>query len=217
MNPHDASKPVQPATAKPRFSVGLTGGIGSGKSTVADMFAERGAAVIDTDIIARQLTAPGGIAIAPIRACFGDAFIDASGAMDRARMRAHVFADPLAKQQLEAILHPLIRTETASAGERATGSYLIFAVPLLIESGNWKQRVERILVVDCEEQVQLQRVMQRNALTEAQVRAIMATQASRQQRLQAADDVIVNDGAVAALLPQVERLHALYEAFSRSL
>ena len=112
MNQRDASNPIPPAPLKPRFRVGLTGGIGSGKSTVADMFAERGAAVIDTDIIARQLTAPGGIAIAPIRARFGDDFIDASGAMDRARMRAHVFADPLAKQQLEAILHPLIRTET---------------------------------------------------------------------------------------------------------
>lgn len=217
MNPHDASNPVQPAAAKPRFSVGLTGGIGSGKSTVADMFSERGAAVIDTDIIARQLTAPGGIAIETIRACFGDAFIDASGAMDRELMRARVFSDLTAKQQLEAILHPLIRTETANAGARAAGSYLIFAVPLLVESGNWKQRVGRILVVDCDEQVQLQRVMQRNALTEPQVRAIMATQATRQQRLQAADDVIVNDGARAALLPQVERLHALYEALSRSL
>ena len=217
MNQHDVSNPIPPAPLKPRFSVGLTGGIGSGKSTVADLFAECGAAVIDTDIIARQLTAPGGIAIAPIRARFGDDFIDASGAMDRARMRTHVFSDPAAKQQLEAILHPLIRTETDHAGERAAGSYLTFAVPLLVESGNWKQRVGRILVIDCDEQVQLQRVMQRNALTEPQVRAIMATQASRQQRLQAADDVIVNDGARAALLPQVERLHALYEAFSRSL
>ena len=217
MNPHHASNPAPPAPLKPRFRVGLTGGIGSGKSTVADMFAERGAAVIDTDVIARQLTAPGGIAIAPIRARFGDDFIDASGAMDRARMRAHVFSDPTAKRQLEAILHPLIRTETDYAGERAAGSYLIFAVPLLVESGNWKQRVERILVIDCDEQVQLQRVMQRNALTEPQVRAIMATQATRQQRLQAADDVIVNDGGLAVLLPQVERLHALYEAFSRSL
>lgn len=217
MNPHDASNPVPPAPLKPRFSVGLTGGIGSGKSTVADMFAERGAAVIDTDVIARQLTAPGGIAIAPIRARFGDDFIDTSGAMDRARMRAHVFSDPAAKQQLEAILHPLIRTETDYAGERATGSYLIFAVPLLIESGSWKQRVGRILVIDCDEQVQLRRVMQRNALTEPQVRAIMATQATRQQRLQAADDVIVNNGDLQALLPQVERLHALYEAFSLSL
>jgi dephospho-CoA kinase len=217
MNQHDVSFPVQPLPAKPRFSVGLTGGIGSGKTTVADMFVERGAAVIDTDRIAHQLTAAGGIAIAPIRAQFGDDFINADGAMDRTRMRAHVFSDAAAKQQLEAILHPLIRTETAKAGENAAGLYLIFAVPLLIESGNWKQRVGRILVVDCDEQVQLQRVMQRNALDESQVRAIMATQASRQQRLQAADDVIVNNGERAALLPQVERLHALYETFGRLL
>ncbi|AIY43631.1 Dephospho-CoA kinase [Collimonas arenae] len=210
-------KDGQPATAKPRFTVGLTGGIGSGKSTVADMFAERGAAIIDTDAIAHQLTAAGGMAVTAIAAQFGASFIDASGAMDRVRMRAHVFSDPQAKQQLEAILHPLIRAETASAAEHVEGSYLIFAVPLLVESGSWEQRVERILVIDCDEQVQVQRVMQRNALDESQVRAIMATQATRQQRLQAADDVIVNDGDRAALLPQVERLHALYEAFARSL
>ncbi|WP_442781856.1 dephospho-CoA kinase [Collimonas fungivorans] len=217
MNQHDAANHDQPAQGKPRFSVGLTGGIGSGKSTVADMFAERGAAVIDTDVIAHQLTAPDGAAIAPLAAEFGSAFIDASGAMDRTRMRAHVFSDPQAKQRLEAILHPLIRAETASAAQHVQGLYLIFVVPLLIESGNWEERVQRILVVDCDEQIQLERVMQRNAMTPSQVRAIMATQASRQQRLQAADDVIVNDSEPAALLPQVTRLHALYEALSRSL
>lgn len=217
MNQHHAASHDQPAQGKPRFSIGLTGGIGSGKSTVADMFAERGAAVIDTDVIAHQLTAPDGAAIAPLAAEFGSAFIDASGAMDRAMMRAHVFSDPQAKQRLEAILHPLIRAETASAAQHAQGLYLIFVVPLLVESGNWRERVQRILVVDCDEQIQLERVMQRNAMTPSQVRAIMATQASRQQRLQAADDVIVNDSEPAALLPQVTRLHALYEALSRSL
>jgi len=217
MNQHDAANHDQPSQAKPRFSVGLTGGIGSGKSTVADMFAARGAAVIDTDVIAHQLTAADGAAIAPITAEFGSTFIDAGGAMDRAKMRAHVFSDPLAKRRLEAILHPLIRAETARAAESAEGPYLIFVVPLLVESGNWRERVQRILVVDCDEQVQLERVMRRNAMTLSQVQAIMATQASRQQRLQAADDVIVNDSGPAALLPQVTRLHASYQALSRSL
>jgi len=217
MNQHDAANHDQPSQAKPRFSVGLTGGIGSGKSTVADMFAAHGAAVIDTDVIAHQLTAADGAAIAPITAEFGSTFIDAGGAMDRAKMRAHVFSDPLEKRRLEAILHPLIRAETARAAENAEGLYLIFVVPLLVESGNWRERVQRILVVDCDEQVQLERVMRRNAMTLSQVQAIMATQASRQQRLQAADDVIVNDSGPAALLPQVTRLHASYQALSRSL
>lgn len=217
MNQHDADNDGKPAPATHRFTVGLTGGIGSGKTTVANMFAELGAAVIDTDVIAHQLTAANGIAIAPIASEFGSAFIDASGAMDRAKMRAHIFSDASAKQRLESILHPLIRAETASAAERAEGLYLIFVVPLLIESDNWRKRVKRILVVDCDEQIQLRRVMQRNALSQSQIQAIMATQAPRQQRLQAADDVIVNDSEPAALLPQVTRLHALYEAFSRSL
>lgn len=215
MNQHDAANDGKLAPTTDRFTVGLTGGIGSGKTTVANMFAERGAAVIDTDAIAHQLTAANGIAIAPIIAEFGSAFIDASGAMDRAKMRAHVFSDAAAKQRLESILHPLIRAETASAAEHAEGAYVIFVVPLLIESGNWTQRVKRILVVDCDERVQLHRVMQRNALNQSQVQAIMATQATRQQRLQAADDVIINNGAPAALLPQVARLHALYDAMRK--
>ncbi|AMP01781.1 dephospho-CoA kinase [Collimonas arenae] len=214
MKQHDADH-HSPSQAK--FSVGLTGGIGSGKTTVADMFAKLGASVIDTDAIAHQLSAAGGIAITPIIAEFGADFIDASGAMDRARMRALVFSDSDARHRLESILHPLIRTETARAAEQAEGPYLIFVVPLLIESGNWKRRVERILAVDCDEQVQVQRVMQRNAMSESQVRAIMATQASRQQRLQAADDVIVNDGDPAALLPQVAQLHTRYLSFARLL
>ncbi|WP_211467928.1 dephospho-CoA kinase [Collimonas silvisoli] len=217
MNQHDADNDDKLARTTDRFSVGLTGGIGSGKTTVANMFAERGAAVIDTDAIAHQLTAANGVAIAPIVSEFGSAFIDASGAMDRAKMRAHIFSDASAKRRLESILHPLIRAETASAAELAEGLYLIFVVPLLIESGNWRERVKRILVVDCDEQIQLQRVMQRNALSQSQVRAIMATQATRQQRLEAADDVITNDSGPAALMPQIEQLHALYQALSRSI
>ncbi len=200
-----------------KFSVGLTGGIGSGKSTVADMFAGLGASVIDTDTIAHQLTAIGGVAITPIVASFGSSFIDAGGAMDRAKMRKLVFSDPDAKQRLESILHPLIRNETASAAQQAKGPYLIFVVPLLIESGNWTHRVRRILAVDCGEQIQVQRVMHRSAIAESQIRAIMATQTSRKQRLQAADDVIVNSGEQAELAPQVTQLHTRYLAFSQFL
>jgi dephospho-CoA kinase len=193
-----------------RFSVGLTGGIGSGKTTVADMLAERGAAIIDTDQIAHQLTMPGGAAIPEIHTQFGASFLSADGAMDRARMREFVFTEPSAKARLEAILHPLIRVETERAAAQAQGTYLVFAVPLLVESGSWKQRVSRVLVVDCAEETQVRRVMSRNALAEPQVRAIIAAQATRGQRLAAADDVIDNDGDALALVPQVDRLHALY-------
>lgn len=193
-----------------RFSVGLTGGIGSGKSTVADLFAVQGAAVIDTDLIAHQLTAVGGAAIPAIRESFGAGLILPDGAMDRAAMRERVFADPAEKKRLEAIMIPLIRRTTREAAEQAQGAYLLFVVPLLVESGLWRQRVSRVLTVDCPEEVQLRRVMQRNNLSEAQVRAIIASQASRAERLAAADDVISNDGDSAALLPQVVRLHQLY-------
>lgn len=201
----------------PAFSVGLTGGIGSGKSTVADLFAARGATIVDTDLIAHSLTAPRGPAMPAIVAEFGPEFADASGALDRARMRSLVFSDPAAKTRLEAILHPRIRAAAQAAADAvdpAAGSYVIFAVPLLVESGNWRERVDRILVVDCPEDVQLARVMARNGLAEAQVRAIMANQASRQQRLDAADDVVLNAAGIEALAPQVERLHNLYLAFS---
>lgn len=197
-----------------KFSVGLTGGIGSGKSTVADMLAARGAAVIDTDQIAHALTAPGGLAIPEIRAQFGDAFLTPEGAMDRAKMRAYVFTEPPAKARLEAILHPLIRIETERAAEAADGAYVVFAVPLLVESGSWKQRVTRVLVVDCAEETQVRRVMSRSGLPEAQIRAIMAAQASRSDRLAAADDVIDNDGDVMALVPQVDKIHALYTSMA---
>jgi dephospho-CoA kinase len=199
-----------------RFSIGLTGGIGSGKTTVADMFAARGAAVIDTDQIAHRLTAPGGAAIAEIRAQFGDAFLTDDGAMDRAKVREYVFAEPAAKTRLESILHPLIRIETERAAAQAQGIYLIFVVPLLVESGSWKQRASRVLVVDCPEELQVKRVMNRSGLTESQVRAIMAAQVSRQARLAVADDIVTNDGNHVALEPQVERLHALYASLAKT-
>jgi dephospho-CoA kinase len=198
------------APPPPPFAIGLTGGIGSGKSTVADMFAARGATIVDTDLIAHSLTAPHGPAMPAIVAEFGPEFVDAAGALDRARMRSLVFADAGAKARLEAILHPRIRDAALAAGAAATGSYVIYAVPLLIESGTWRERVSRILAVDCPEQVQIARVMARNNLPESQVRAIMAAQVSREARLAAADDVIENSGGIEALAPQIDRLHAMY-------
>jgi dephospho-CoA kinase len=195
---------------QPPFAIGLTGGIGSGKSTVADMFAARGASIIDTDVIAHGMTAPHGPAMPAIIAEFGPEFADASGAMDRARMRQLVFSDADAKARLEAILHPRIRDAALAAGAAATGSYVIYAVPLLIESGTWRARVARLLAVDCPEDVQIARVMARSHLPEPQVRAIMATQVSRAERLAAADDVIVNNAGIDALEAQVDRLHAIY-------
>jgi len=204
-------------SAVTRFTVGLTGGIGCGKTTVADLFAARGASVIDTDQIAHSLTAPQGAAMPALIAAFGPGYATPEGALDRARMRALVFADPDARARLEAILHPRIREATASAALLATGPYIIFVVPLLIESGTWRERVARVLAIDCPEQTQIARVMARNGLGETQVRAIMAAQVTRAQRLEAADDVILNDDGLDALLPQVERLHTFYIAESTRL
>jgi len=201
---------MEPQHAPPRFAVGLTGGIGCGKTTVADMFAARGASVIDTDAIAHALTAPQGAAMPALLAEFGPEFATPEGALDRARMRALVFSDPGARTRLEAILHPRIRAATAAAALLAGGPYTIFAVPLLVESGAWKERVARVLAIDCPEAIQVARVIARNGLSEDQVRAIMAAQATRAERLAAADDVILNEAGLDALLPQVERLHALY-------
>ena len=200
-----------------RFSVGLTGGIGCGKTTVADMFGERGATLVDTDLIAHAMTVPHGPAMPAILAAFGPQFAGPDGALDRARMRALVFSDPAAKVRLEAILHPMIRDAALAAAAAATGPYVIFVVPLLIESGTWRERVTRVLAIDCPEQVQVARVMARNGLTEEQVRAIMATQVSRAERLAAADDVISNEGQIGALEPQIARLHAQYMAFSERM
>lgn len=194
------------------YVVGLTGGIGSGKSTVADLFVARGAALVDTDAIAHELTGPHGAAMAAIAEAFGSAVVDARGALDRAAMRRQVFADATARQRLEAILHPLIRAESDRRCQAARAPYVILAVPLLVESGSYRERVQRVLVVDCPEAVQVARVKARNGLGEAEVQAILAAQASRQQRLAVADDVVDNGGDAAALVPQVERLHHQYLA-----
>jgi len=205
----------QPLTS--RFSVGLTGGIGCGKTTVANRFGALGASLVDTDDIAHALTAPGGAAMPAIMAAFGDDFATPDGALDRVRMRQLVFTDPQAKHRLEAILHPRISAAAMAAAAAATGPYLMYVVPLLVESGTWKSRVTRVLAIDCPEEVQVARVMARNGLSEKQVRDIMANQASRAERLAAADDVLTNDGALAALEPQIQRLHGIYMAFSERM
>ncbi|MEY4364269.1 MAG: hypothetical protein RLZZ24_1621 [Pseudomonadota bacterium] len=177
--------------------IGLTGGIGSGKSTVGQMLAQRGAALIDADAISRATTGPQGAALDAIAAQFGAEFITPDQGLDRARMRARVFADPLARQQLEAIVHPLVSQETQRQTQQAIDSghsVLVFDVPLLVESGRWRAQVDRVLVIDCTADTQIARVTARSQLAREEVQRIMAAQASRLQRLAAADWVIYNDG-----------------------
>jgi dephospho-CoA kinase len=194
-----------------KFSIGLTGGIGSGKSTVAGLFAARGVPIVDADVIAHRITAPGGIAMPAIAQEFGPSFVAPDGALDRAAMRTLIFGDDSAKGRLEAITHPLIRAETGRERQEARGPYHIVVVPLLVESGSWKTRVDRVLAVDCSVETQIARVMRRNAFTREEVLAIIARQATREVRLAAADDVIVNENVpVGALESQVDTLHRRY-------
>ncbi|MCW7537167.1 dephospho-CoA kinase [Aquabacterium sp. A7-Y] len=190
--------------------LGLTGGIGSGKSTVAGLLAGLGALVVDTDAISRGLSAAGGAAIPALRETFGDAFIDVTGALDRASMRELAFRDPGAKRRLEQLLHPLIGQETVrQAALAAEGQMIVFDVPLLVESGRWRALVDAILVVDCSPAAQVERVVRRSGLPPAEVERIIAQQASREQRLAAADAVIHNDGlSIAQLGTEVEALWA---------
>ena len=195
--------------------VGLTGGIGSGKSTVADLLAALGAEVVDTDAIAHELTGAQGAAMSQIAAAFGPSVVCPDGALDRAAMRRLVFSDPSARSRLQDILHPMIRRESSARCEQAYAApYVVLVVPLLIESGAYLQKVHRILVVDCDESIQVNRVMQRSGMTAEAVRAIMATQATRSERLAAADDVVSNEGAPENLLEQVSLLHQRYTAMA---
>lgn len=192
------------------FIVGLTGGIGSGKSTVADLFVDSGAALVDTDAIAHELTGPGGAAIPALRAAFGDEIATRDGALDRAAMRRLAFADPSARSRLEGILHPLIRQLSDRRCRESVAPYVIIAVPLLVESGAYRERCDRIVVVDCPESLQIERVMIRSKLAADEVRAIMSAQAGRAQRLAIADDIVDNSTDRAALIEQVAALHLKY-------
>jgi dephospho-CoA kinase len=199
------------------FVVGLTGGVGSGKSAAAERFAARGAAIVDTDAIAYELTVAGGAGIAPIRAAFGAEVLTPEGALDRVAMRRIVFADPAARARLEAILHPLIRAESEARCRlaRTDFPYAMLVVPLLVESGNYRERVDRICVVDCPEAIQLERVMARSGLSRAEAQAIMAAQASRAARLAVADDVIDNTLGLVELDAQVAALHEKYREMAK--
>ena len=197
------------------FVVGLTGGIGSGKSAAAEEFARLGASVVDTDVISHELTGKGGAAIPEVERVFGKGFV-LDGAMDRKRMRDHVFADPAAKRSLERLLHPMIREESARRIAAASGPYVVHVVPLLIESPDYRKRVDRVLVVDCPEETQVARVRARSGLSEDEVRAIMRGQTPRAGRLAAADDVIDNSSTRDALRNQVAALHKKYLQFAQS-
>ena len=177
--------------------LGLTGGIGSGKSTVASQWVKLGARLIDADVLARATTAPGGAATPKIREVFGPALLSAEGALDRDKMRQLAFTDATARARLEAIVHPLVGDAIAQAAQQATATgatHLVLDIPLLVESAHWRRNLQQVMVVDCTTETQIQRVMQRNGLSRAEVENIMAAQTSRAQRLRAADVVLFNDG-----------------------
>jgi dephospho-CoA kinase len=198
------------------FVVGLTGGIGSGKSAVANAFALLGVEIVDADLLAHQLSAPGEPGYAAIRAQFPDVELTPDGEIDRARLRSRVFADPAARVRLEAALHPLIAAAAKREIAAWRGPYGVTVVPLLLERGKLASAVDRILVVDCPEDAQVSRVVARSGMTPSEVRAIMATQSSRQGRLAAADDVIDNGGPPEAIAPQVARLDRRYRELAAS-
>lgn len=192
------------------FVVGLTGGIGAGKTAVSSLFARRGVAVIDTDQIARTLTAPGGQALPAIRAAFGMSVFNPAGELDRAALRQHVFRDAAARKALEAIVHPRVRAAVEREISTASGPYGLLVVPLLLETGAYHDLINRLLVVDCPAAIRTDRVMARSGLDRAEVDAIMAAQVSDARRREAADDRIDNTGALDALEPAVAALHARY-------
>ena len=197
------------------YLVGLTGGIGSGKSTVADMFAALGARIIDTDLISRQLTQAGGAAIPALREAFGTGVIDAQGALDRAAMRELVFSHPEEKKRLESILHPLILTQAKQQAATPTDApYTLVVVPLLFENSRYSDWLHRVITVDCPEETQIERTMQRSRLDEAAVRAIMAQQLGREARLTLSDEKILNNGSLDDLKKQVVGMHRRLSALA---
>jgi len=198
----------------PFFSVGITGGIGSGKSTIARLFAEKGAEIVEMDEIAHQLTAPDGKAMEAISKTFGEEFVNPDGSLNRAHMRELVFQDASARKKLEAILHPMIKEEAKKQARHSKGKYIIYVIPLLTEQVVWQDMPDRILLVDCPEEIQIERVMIRNKMTKEQVKAIMAAQASRSERLAIADDIILNDTEMDKLLAKVTYLDSKYKKFA---
>ena len=196
------------------FCVGLTGGIGSGKSTVAELFRQRGAVVIDTDAISHALTQTGAAGFQAIVAAFGAGYLRPDGTLDRAKLRTLVFGDAHAKAQLEAILHPMIQSRVKPDLAAASAPYVVLVVPLLLETGSYGDLVQRVLVVDCTEEEQVQRTMARSGLKADEVRAIMAHQATRQTRLAAADDILANNAGMNELEQQVAHLDARYRALA---
>ena len=198
-----------------RLRIGLTGGIASGKSTVARRFTELGVPVIDADAAARAVVAPGTPGLAAVSERFGPGVLADNGELDRRALRDLIFKDPALRQDLEAILHPLIRADMEQSAELAVGPYVVMDIPLLVEGGS-RDRVDRILVVDVDEAVQLQRVVARDGCTEQQARAILASQATRTARLAAADDVLPNTGTVTDLRQAVDRLHERYLRLARA-
>jgi len=196
-----------------RFSVGLTGGVGSGKSTIGGMLSRRGVGIVDADAIAHELTQPGGAAIDALRAAFGEAAIAGDGSLDRTWMRARAFADTSTRARLEAILHPLIRATSNRRAEELSVDgcpYVVFVIPLLVESGDTRGRFDRILVVDCSEATQIARVCLRPGIDTNVARAILAAQATRARRLEAADDVLFNEAPMEQIEARVDRLHQCY-------
>ena len=198
------------------FVVALTGGIGSGKTAVSDLLHELGAGVVDTDVIARALTAPNGDAMDAIAARFGQDVVAADGSLDRAKMRTRAFADPQAKRDLEAILHPIIRSRAADLVAKADAPYVVLVVPLLVETGAYRDIADRVLVVDCPESLQIKRTMVRSGLSRPEAERIVATQALRTARLAIADDVILNDSGLDDLAARARRLHQHYLALARA-
>ena len=190
--------------------IGLTGGIASGKSVVTQRFAELGVPIIDADVAARNVVEPGKPGLARVVQRFGVGVLDASGRLDRRALRALIFNDSSSRQALDAILHPLIRAEMEHQAAEAQGPYLVMAIPLLVEGGTARQRVDRVLVVDADETLQIQRLQARDGSSPEQARAILASQASRAARLGEADDVLLNTGTVAELRQAVDRLHEQY-------
>lgn len=196
------------------LTVGLTGGIGCGKSSAAKIFTELSVDVVDTDQIAHELTCPNGKAITAIRDQFGDNFITHEGALDRNKMRRLIFVDNIKRAKLEALLHPLILEETARRIQQSRLPYVVVAIPLLFETGDYDSMIQRILVIDCDEQLQIIRTMARSKLSAKEVKDIMATQVSRQHRLENSDDIVVNNQGVDYLKEQIARLHHNYLALS---